>query len=203
MPIVNILWYKEVQFVSVFEYVYILWNKLKKDDIMKRYSIILLTGLLLTGTYSVYAENTPSMTVNASQTQSMEMKNKMLGEEYLTTNKNKPGVITLPNGLQYKIITQGSGSKPTDQDTVTVNYSGTLINGTEFDSSYNRGQPATFPVNAVIEGWTEALKLMNEGSTWELYIPATLAYGERGAPPAIGPNETLIFKINLIKVNKK
>jgi FKBP-type peptidyl-prolyl cis-trans isomerase FklB len=121
---------------------------------------------------------------------------------FLETNKTKPGVITLPDGLQYKVITQGNGPKPTEIDTVTVHYIGKLVNGKEFDNSYQRGQPATFPVNGVIAGWTEALKLMNEGSTWELFIPATLAYGERGAPPVIGPNETLIFKVTLIKVEK-
>jgi FKBP-type peptidyl-prolyl cis-trans isomerase FklB len=102
--------------------------------------------------------------------------------------------------LQYKVITEGKGAKPTAQDTVTVDYSGTLINGTEFDSSYKHGQPATFQVSAVIPGWTEALKLMTVGSTWELFIPASLAYGEQGVPPVIGPNEALIFKVHLIGV---
>lgn len=121
---------------------------------------------------------------------------------FLDKNKTKPGVTTLPDGLQYKIITPGKGEKPKLNDTVTVNYEGKLTDGTEFDSSYKRGQPATFPVSGVIAGWTEALQMMPVGSTWELFIPATLAYGENGAPPAIGPNETLIFKVHLISINK-
>jgi FKBP-type peptidyl-prolyl cis-trans isomerase FklB len=156
--------------------------------------VILSLGLLSANVYA--ADNPPS------QLSSTETKTKMTGDAFLTANKNKPGVVTLPDGLQYKVLTQGNGSQPTDKDTVTVNYSGTLIDGTEFDSSYKRGQPATFPVTGVIPGWTEALKLMKEGSTWELFIPSSLAYGEVGAPPVIGPNETLIFKVDLIKVNK-
>ncbi len=122
------------------------------------------------------------------------------GDAFLAANKKKPGVVTLADGLQYKILKAGKGAKPTATDTVTVNYAGRLVNGTEFDSSYKRGEPTSFPVNGVIPGWTEALQLMTPGSTWELYIPASLAYGERGAPPSIGPNETLIFKVELIKV---
>jgi FKBP-type peptidyl-prolyl cis-trans isomerase len=147
--------------------------------------------------------NLPPTQSATSPPPSLEVKNKMTGDAFLTENKMKPGVVTLPDGLQYKIITQGTGATPTDADTVTVNYAGTLIDGTEFDSSYKRGQPVTFPVTGVIPGWTEALKLMKEGSTWEIYIPSTLAYGERGVPPVIGPNETLIFKVDLIKVNKQ
>jgi len=124
------------------------------------------------------------------------------GAAFLAANARKPGVVTLPDGLQYKIITEGKGEKPTANDTVTVHYSGTLIDGKEFDSSYKRGEPATFPVSGVIAGWTEALQLMPAGSTWELYIPAKLAYGEQGAPPVIGPNETLIFKVELLSVKK-
>lgn len=124
------------------------------------------------------------------------------GAAFLEANKKKPGVVTLPDGLQYKIITEGTGSKPTDSDTVVVHYEGKLVDGTVFDSSYKRGEPASFQVNGVIPGWTEALKLMKAGSTWELYIPASLAYGEQGAAPLIGPNETLIFKVNLISVKQ-
>lgn len=124
------------------------------------------------------------------------------GDAFLEANKHKPGVITLPDGLQYKVITNGTGPKPTLSDMVTVHYAGTLVDGKEFDSSYKRGQPATFPVSGVIAGWTEALQLMPSGSTWELYIPASLAYGEQGMPPVIGPNEVLIFKVNLIDVKK-
>jgi len=124
------------------------------------------------------------------------------GEVFLDKNKTKKGVVTLNDGLQYKIIKKGTGPKPTLQDTVTVHYLGHLVNGTEFDSSYKRGEPATFPVSGVIPGWTEALQLMPVGSTWELYIPASLAYGEQGAPPSIGPNETLIFKVQLLEIKK-
>ncbi len=130
-------------------------------------------------------------------------KNKKEGEEFLAKNKGKEGVKTLPDGLQYKVITEGKGKSPSATDTVTVNYRGTLIDGTEFDSSYKRGQPATFPVNGVIKGWTEALQLMKEGSKWQLFIPPSLAYGERGAGAAIGPNATLIFEVELIKVGAK
>jgi len=163
---------------------------------MKR-TVIALLSLALFSTH-VYATDNPP-----TQATTTETKSKMTGDAFLAANKSKPGVVTLPDGLQYKVLTPGSGTQPTDKDTVTVNYAGTLIDGTEFDSSYKRGQPATFPVNGVIAGWTEALQLMKEGSTWELYIPASLAYGEQGAPPIIGPNETLIFKVNLIKVNKQ
>ncbi len=122
------------------------------------------------------------------------------GEKFLAENKKKDGVITLPSGLQYKVINKGSGDSPKLTDEVTVNYRGTLIEGTEFDSSYRRGQPATFKVNAVIAGWTEALQIMKPGSKWQLYIPSSLAYGERGAGRDIGPNATLIFDVELISV---
>ncbi len=133
--------------------------------------------------------------------QALSTKNKQEGDAFLATNKTKPGVVTLPDGLQYKIITEGSGTPPSDQDTVTVNYEGTFINGKIFDSSYTRGKPVTFPVSEIIPGWTEALKLMKPGSTWYLFIPPNLAYGERGIGP-IGPNQTLLFKVNLISVTK-
>jgi FKBP-type peptidyl-prolyl cis-trans isomerase len=112
-------------------------------------------------------------------------------------------VVTLPSGLQYKVIKQGDGPKPTATDTVETNYRGTLINGTEFDSSYKRGEPATFPVNQVIKGWTEALQLMPVGSKWQLFIPADLAYGPRSPSPEIGPNSALIFDIELLSIKKK
>ncbi len=129
-------------------------------------------------------------------------KNKADGEAFLAANKKKTGVVTLPSGLQYKVITEGKGKSPKATDVVTVNYKGTLIDGTEFDSSYKRGQPASFPVNGVIPGWTEALQLMKEGSKWELFIPSNLAYGERGAGKVIGPNSTLIFEVELISVKE-
>jgi len=128
--------------------------------------------------------------------------NKKDGDAFLDANKAKDGVVVLPSGLQYKIITQGAGPKPTPLDTVTCNYRGTLIDGTEFDSSYKRGQPASFQVGRVIRGWTEALQLMPTGSKWQLYIPSNLAYGERGSGP-IGPNAVLIFDVELISVEPK
>jgi FKBP-type peptidyl-prolyl cis-trans isomerase FklB len=129
--------------------------------------------------------------------------NRKEGEDFLAANKSKPGVITLPDGLQYKILKEGDGPKPTASDTVSCNYRGTLINGKEFDSSYKRGQPASFPVGGVIKGWTEALQLMPVGSKWELYIPADLAYGDRGAGQDIGPGDTLIFEIDLLGIQKQ
>src|SRR5215470_13659448 len=134
----------------------------------------------------------------------MEQKQKQLGEKnktdgakFLEDNKKKPGVKTTASGLQYKMIKEGTGAQPKATDMVTVNYRGTLIDGTEFDSSYKRGQPATFPVNGVIKGWTEALQLMKQGSKYQLFIPSTLAYGERAMGPDIGPNATLIFEVEL------
>lgn len=130
-------------------------------------------------------------------------KNKTEGEAFLAANKGKEGVVTLPDGLQYKILTAGTGPQPTASDSVVCNYRGTLINGTEFDSSYKRGQPATFGVGQVIKGWTEALQLMPVGSKWQLFIPGSLAYGERGAGADIGPNATLIFEVELLSIQEK
>jgi len=130
-------------------------------------------------------------------------KNKTEGEAFLAANKDKEGVKTLASGLQYKVLAEGTGPKPTPSDTVVCNYRGTLTNGTEFDSSYKRGEPATFPVGGVIKGWTEALQLMPVGSKWQLYIPSGLAYGERGAGADIGPNATLIFDVELISIKPK
>jgi len=130
-------------------------------------------------------------------------KNKVEGEKFLAENKKKEGVQTLPSGLQYKVIKAGTGRKPQLTDTVTTHYRGTLIDGTEFDSSYRRGKPASFPVNGVIRGWTEALQLMEVGSKWTLFIPSHLAYGERGAGTRIGPNATLIFEVELISIQEK
>jgi FKBP-type peptidyl-prolyl cis-trans isomerase FklB len=129
--------------------------------------------------------------------------NKKEGETFLAANKAKEGVVSLPSGLQYKILQAGTGPKPTASDSVVCNYKGTLINGKEFDSSYKRGEPATFPVNGVIKGWTEALQLMPVGSKWQLFIPADLAYGERGAGADIGPGATLIFEVELMSIQDK
>lgn len=131
-------------------------------------------------------------------------KNAKEGEAFLAANKAKPGVVSLPSGLQYKILQPGAGPKPTASDVVVCNYSGKLIDGTEFDSSYKRGQPASFPVGQVIKGWTEALQLMPVGSKWELVIPPTLGYGEKGTNGGpIGPNETLIFEVELLSIQPK
>jgi FKBP-type peptidyl-prolyl cis-trans isomerase FklB len=130
-------------------------------------------------------------------------KNKKEGEAFLAANKSKEGVVALPSGLQYKIIKAGTGPKPTAADTVVCNYKGTLIDGKEFDSSYKRGQPATFPVGGVIKGWTEALQLMPVGSTWQLFIPADLAYGDRQAGPDITPGATLVFEVELMSIQPK
>jgi FKBP-type peptidyl-prolyl cis-trans isomerase FklB len=129
--------------------------------------------------------------------------NKTAGDAFLAANKAKPGVVALPSGLQYKILKQGDGPKPTTADQVTCNYKGTLLNGKEFDSSYKRGEPATFPVGQVIKGWTEALQLMPVGSKWELYIPADLAYGSKQAGPDITPGSTLVFEVELLSIKPK
>jgi FKBP-type peptidyl-prolyl cis-trans isomerase FklB len=127
--------------------------------------------------------------------------NQQEGEAFLAQNKSKQGVKTLPSGLQYEVLQEGSGQKPGPKSSVTTHYHGTLIDGTVFDSSYDRGEPATFGVNQVIAGWTEALQMMSEGSKYRLYIPSNLAYGTRGAGQDIGPNSTLIFDVELLKVN--
>jgi FKBP-type peptidyl-prolyl cis-trans isomerase FklB len=133
--------------------------------------------------------------------------NKATGEQFLAANKTKEGIVTLPSGLQYKILKEGTGPKPTATDEVVCNYRGTLVDGTEFDSSYKRGTPATFPVDKVIKGWTEALQLMSVGSKWELFVPSNLAYGERGAgqrgSDVIAPNSTLIFEVELMSIKEK
>lgn len=127
-------------------------------------------------------------------------KNAAEGEKFLAENKNKEGVKTTASGLQYKVLKEGSGPSPKETDTVVTNYKGTLLDGTEFDSSYKRNEPATFPVNRVIKGWTEALQLMKPGGKYQLFIPAALAYGERGAGRDIGPNATLIFEVELLSI---
>lgn len=169
-------------------------------------AIQLIAGISTVFCMNAYATDNPppqpTQETSAQMNTSAEAQNKSAGEKFLAENMKAKGVVTLPSGLQYKIITEGQGAMPTKNDVVTVHYAGTLINGTEFDSSYKRNEPATFPVSGVIPGWTEALQLMKAGSTWELYIPANLAYGTRGAPPVIGPNEVLIFKVELLGVKK-
>jgi FKBP-type peptidyl-prolyl cis-trans isomerase FklB len=141
----------------------------------------------------------------AKQTKHMKElsdKNQKAGEDFLAQNKKKEGVVTMPSGLQYKVLKDGTGKTPKATDKVTVNYKGTLIDGKEFDSSYKAGKPVVFQVNKVIPGWTEALQMMKVGSKWEVFIPSNLAYGLRGSGPMIGPNSTLIFEIDLISIEK-
>ena len=137
--------------------------------------------------------------MEAKQKQAGE-KNKTEGAKFLEDNKKKPDVKNTASGLQYKVIKEGTGEKPKATDTVSVNYRGTLIDGTEFDSSYKRGQPATFPLNGVIKGWTEGLQLMKTGSKYQLFVPASLAYGERAVSPELGANATLIFEVELLEI---
>jgi len=145
--------------------------------------------------------------VMATFEKDMEQKQKAAGEKnasegtkFLEENKKKDGVKTTGSGLQYKALKQGTGAQPKESDTVTVNYRGTLINGTEFDSSYKRGQPATFPLSGVIKGWTEGLQLMKVGSKYQLFVPPNLGYGDRAVGPDISPNSTLIFEVELLDI---
>jgi len=143
--------------------------------------------------------------MQAKMAAEMEVKaaeNKASGEAFLAENAKQEGVVVTESGLQYKIIEPGQGDSPGPADVATVHYRGTLIDGTQFDSSYDRGQPASFPVGGVIPGWTEALQLMKPGAKWQLVIPAELAYGERGAGQDIGPNSTLLFDVELISVEQ-
>jgi FKBP-type peptidyl-prolyl cis-trans isomerase len=139
----------------------------------------------------------------AQATKEIAEKNKQAGEAFLAENKKKEGVVTLPSGLQYKILKAGDGIKPTAEDTVVCQYRGTLIDGKEFDSSFKRNQPATFQVNRVIKGWTEALQLMPVGSKWQLFIPSALAYGEASPGADIPPDSTLIFEVELVSIQPK
>jgi FKBP-type peptidyl-prolyl cis-trans isomerase len=162
--------------------------------------------MLLTDSEARAALTQLQTAVRAKQMEKMKLAgeaNKKEGESFLAANKTREGIVTLPSGLEYKILTQGTGPKPEATDTVVCNYRGTLINGTEFDSSYKHGQPATFPVSGVIKGWTEALRLMPVGSKWQLFLPAELAYGERGPSPEIGPNSTLVFEVELLSIQAK
>jgi len=139
---------------------------------------------------------------HAEEAKALGEKNQKEGAVFLAANKGKDGVITTASGLQYQVIKTGEGPKPKDTDKVTVNYKGTLLDGTEFDSSYKRGKPVSFPVKGVIPGWTEALQLMPVGSTYRLFVPANLAYGERGAGDKIGPNAVLIFDVELMGIGE-
>ncbi len=134
--------------------------------------------------------------------QAMGEGNKAQGEAFLKENAQKPGVKVTASGLQYKVITEGSGPRPKESDTVRVHYRGTLLDGSEFDSSYKRNEPAVFPLNGVIKGWTEALQLMRAGSKYQVFLPSSLAYGEQGAGQVIGPNATLVFEVELLAIEK-
>jgi FKBP-type peptidyl-prolyl cis-trans isomerase FklB len=183
-------------------------QQLDLDDaaIMRGLQDMLAGKALLTDDQAQAALTALAEQVRAKQdeaTKKLGETNMKEGADFLAANKTKDGVVVLPSGLQYKIITAGSGAKPGPTDTVVCNYRGTLINGTEFDSSYKRGQPASFPVNGVIKGWTEALQLMPVGSKWQLFVPSDLAYGTRGAGGMIGPNTMLIFEVELLSIQGK
>jgi len=187
---------------------------------MRKESVELDPALLLQGLKDAMAGNQPLMTddevraalvdlQNEMRTRQAQIqkelgaKNKQAGEAFLAENKKKEGVVTLASGLQYKILKAGEGKKPTAEDTVVCQYRGTLLDGKEFDSSYKRNQPATFQVNRVIKGWTEALQLMPAGSKWQLFIPPDLAYGERSPSPDIPPDSTLVFEVELVSIQPK
>lgn len=161
---------------------------------LKKYATLLIVIIISVFTINCYADETLATTATANSAS----QNKLVGQAFLAKNMTQPGVVSLADGLQYKVLKPGQGARPSASSTVTVHYAGRLINGKEFDSSYQRGEPTSFPLSGVIPGWTEALQRMNKGAIWEIYVPAALAYGEQGAPPAIGPNETLIFKVELI-----
>ena len=176
---------------------------------LKRQSIDISPKILAEGVQQALAGSKPLLTEQEIQETMMAFQKEMMakqkerGDAFLAENKKKEGVKTLPSGLQYKVIKAGTGKKPKLNDTVMTHYRGTLIDGTEFDSSYKRGQPVSFLVSGVLPGWTEALQLMEEGAKWQLFIPSNLAYGERGAGGVIGPNATLIFEIELISIQEK
>ena len=186
----------------------------------KKQAVQIDKNLLLKGLQDGLTGQTPVLTTEQRQATIVEFQKKMIakqetamksqaaenlkeGKTFLTENAKKPGVKTLADGLQYKIVTEGKGVKPSPDDTVTVNYSGEFLDGKVFDSSYERGKPTTFALKQVIKGWQEALTMMPVGSTWEIYVPAQLAYGERGMAPVIAPNKTLKFKIELISIKDK
>ena len=185
---------------------------------LRRQGVDVDLAMMIRGLRDAYADHKSLMTAEAMNTTMLRLndrirksrqrrkqaqgpKNSAEGAAFLAANKKKKGVVTLPSGLQYKILRKGKGRKPGAGDKVTTHYRGTLIDGTEFDSSYQRGRPASFAVGGVIPGWTQALQLMREGAKWKLFIPAALAYGARGAGAKIGADATLIFEIELLKIN--
>jgi FKBP-type peptidyl-prolyl cis-trans isomerase len=187
---------------------------------MKKDSLEIDPNILAQGLKDTMTGSKPLMTEEEAKTVMTDLRNEMIkkqqaqaqrigdankaaGQQFLAANKAKEGVVTLPSGLQYKVLKEGTGPKPAATDTVVCNYRGTLVDGTEFDSSYKTGKPASFPVNHVIKGWTEALQLMPVGSKWQLFIPSDLAYGERSPGAEIGPNSTLVFEIDLLSIQDK
>ncbi len=182
-------------------------ESLKQDNLES-----LNTDILVSAMRSTLAKDSMKMSMQTAQQTIQQFmmiaekkkgeKNLADGQKFLEENKKKPGVVTLPSGLQYMIMKQGDGPKPAATDKVKTNYHGTLIDGKVFDSSVERGEPATFAVNQVIPGWTEALQLMPVGSKWKLFVPANLAYGERGAGKTIGPNTALVFEVELLSIEK-
>ena len=172
---------------------------------MKKFLAIAMAAMLMTATSSCggNASDTENTTDTVADYGSEIKDNKTIGREFLEENAKNDSVIQTESGLQYMVLKEGTGAKPGPTDEVTVHYTGKLINGTVFDSSVERGEPATFPLNKVIPGWTEGLQLMSEGAKYRLFIPSELAYGEKGAGEQILPNSTLIFDVELIKVEKK
>lgn len=169
-------------------------------DAVKKDSSFLLTETQIQKTIMNWQKD--MMSKQAQSAKQMGEKNKKEGDNFLAANKNKEGVKTTASGLQYKIIKSGNGPSPKAEDKVVCNYRGTLVDGTEFDNSAKRGGPATFPVTGVIPGWTEAIQMMKVGDKWQLFIPASLAYGEQGMGQQIPPNSTLIFEIELLSISK-
>src|ERR1043166_1164301 len=188
------------------------FNFVKQNEALKKQNVQINTEAMIAGVRDAIAGNPRLKTdevrqvltdFEKSMTQKVQAsaeKNKAAGEKFLAENKKKEGVKTTASGLQYKVLKEGNGPQPQGSDIVTVNYRGTLIDGTEFDSSYKRGQPATFPLTGVIKGWTEGLQLMKVGSKYQLFVPANLAYGERQIGPDIGPDSALIFEVELLDV---
>jgi FKBP-type peptidyl-prolyl cis-trans isomerase FklB len=187
---------------------------------LKRQGVGINPELMVKGVQDALGGKEPLMTLEEMQQELVTLKQKIVasqqeeqkkaaaenlakGEAFLAENAKKEGVKTLPSGLQYQVLKKGEGTPPKATDTVTVQYRGTLIDGTEFDSSYSRGQPATFPLNRVIKGWTEGVQLMKPGAKYKFFIPPALAYGPRGAGPEIGPESTLIFEVELISIDEK
>lgn len=158
-------------------------------------------GVSLADQQQQAGQQQPTLNLQPAGSMAIASKNLTEGEAFLAKNKTKKGVVTLPSGVQYQVLKEGTGPKPTATSVVTVDYEGKLLNGNVFDSSYKRGQPATFPLSNVIPGWQQALQKMPVGSTWRIFIPPQLAYGSRGAGNSIDPNETLVFKVHLIKID--